>query len=165
MRSCVSFLRSVTLQIKRKRIKSMRCKIFKKAVCMTMAILMLCVSINAQELQTNPDSEVITPRYSYTDDAYADLSISSSGAASCSASATATSPSYEVDLTMTLQRNNGGWKTVRSWTNSADWSVSLNGTWYVTPGYDYRVETKATVKNSSGHTLETVMVHSSIVEY
>ena len=53
----------------------MRCKIFKKAVCMTMAILMLCVSINAQELQTNPDSEVITPRYSYTDDAYADLSI------------------------------------------------------------------------------------------
>ena len=127
----------------------MRCKIFKKAVCMIMAILMLCVSINAQELQTNPDSEVITPRYSYTDDAYADLSISSSGAASCSASATATSPSYEVDLTMTLQRNNGGWKTVR----------------YVTPGYDYRVETKATVKNSSGHTLETVMVHSSIVEY
>ena len=102
----------------------MRCKIFKKAVCMTMAILMLCVSINAQELQTNPDSEVITPRYSYTDDAYADLSISSSGAASCSASATATSPSYEVDLTMTLQRNNGGWKTVRSWTNSAEWSVS-----------------------------------------
>lgn len=143
----------------------MRSKIFKKAVCMTMAVLILCVSANAGELQTNLDPEVITPRYSYTDDVYAALSISSSGAASCSASATAISPSYEVDLTMTLQRNNGGWKTVRSWTNSADLSVSLSGIWYVTPGYDYRVETNATIKNSSGRTLETVTVHSRTVEY
>ena len=143
----------------------MRSKIFKKAVCMTMAVSMLCVAAYAQEVQTNLDSEVITPRYSYTDDAYANLAISSSGAASCSASATAISPSYEVDLTMTLQRNNGGWKTVKTWTNSADWSVSLSGTWYVTPGYDYRVETKATIKNSSGRALETVTVHSRTVEY
>lgn len=143
----------------------MRSRIFKQAAFLTMAILMLCMSVNAQELQANLDPEVIIPRYSYTDDAYAALSISNSGAASCSTTVTAISSSSEVDVTMTLQRNNGGWKTVKSWSNSADWSVSLNGTWYVTPGYDYRVETKATIKNSSGRTLETVTVYSRTVEY
>lgn len=142
----------------------MRKCILKKAFVLAMSVLMLCASVNAADLGTDLGDEM-TPRYAYTDDIYSSLSINSAGAASCSSSATAISPSYEVNLTMTLQRYDNGWKTVKEWDGSNDWSASLSGTWYVVSGYDYRVEAKATIKNTSGKTLETATVHSTIVEY
>jgi len=77
--------------------------------------------------------------------------------------------SYDTDtanLTMELQQLNGGkWTTIKSWDTSGSGTVYLDKTWYVSPGYSYRVYTTAKVYNSSGILLETAFATSNSVNY
>lgn len=66
---------------------------------------------------------------------------------------------------MKLQQKVGtSWETVKEWTSSGT-TNNFAESWYVTSGYDYRVEILADVYNSSGNMIESQTTHSSVVEY
>lgn len=71
-----------------------------------------------------------------------------------------------IDLTMELQQKiDGDWETIKSWSTSGTWSVSLEKDWYVADGYDYQVLSTADIYNANGIWQETVSETSFIVHH
>ena len=95
------------------------------------------------------------------------LDISSSGRADCYGQVALDSISDTADLTMELQRSNGGnsWRTIKTWSTSGSDTVTLDKDWYVTSGYTYRVHVTVNVYTSSGNLAETESENSLTVNY
>ena len=138
--------------------------ILKRSLCLLTAILTLCASANAVAPQEVIEDSVITPRYTYIEMTDASLTIRG-GLADCSAFVSTSSSSYDVELTMELQRNRSGWDTIKTWSNSGSWSASVDGNWYVTSGYDYRVKASVIIKNSRGSIIEDTTFYSNTESY
>ncbi len=85
------------------------------------------------------------------------LNISSSGRADCYSQVVLDNTSDTAELTMELQRSNGGnsWRTIKTWSTSGSDTVTLDKDWYVTSGYTYRVHITVDVYTSSGSFAET----------
>lgn len=86
-------------------------------------------------------NEQVTPRYSYTREIAAGLSINSSGVATCYGEIVVYDLDNELDLSVRLQRKEGNvWVLVKKWTASADGGRDLyiDKTYTVTEG-TYRV--------------------------
>ena len=72
---------------------------------------------------------------------------------------------YKAGLIVELQRNNGDWETIKSWSHTAWDSVDISQNWYVVHGYDYRVQTTHYSYDSAGNLLEVVIKHTKTVYY
>lgn len=74
---------------------------------------------------------------------------------------------YTADMTLELQRSSNGysWSSVKEWTSSGSGTISLDKTYYVTSGYDYRTKCSLTVYNSSNSIVDNVTKYSSTVSY
>ena len=74
--------------------------------------------------------------------------------------------SYSADLTVTLQKQNGTQCTyVTSWSDNGTVYVAAGGSVAAIKGSSYRVVAKATVKDASGNTIETVSSTSPTKTY
>ena len=62
-----------------------------------------------------------------------------SGTANCGASANCLSSVDRIDMSMYLQKYDGGWVTIKYWTNrtNSDYAT-ISGQWSVSSGYTYR---------------------------
>ncbi len=63
-----------------------------------------------------------------------------SGTANCGATALCTSSVDRIDLSIYLQRYDGGWITIAHWNNSTNYNyASLSAQYPLTSGYSYRL--------------------------
>lgn len=95
------------------------------------------------------------------------LNISLSGRADCYSQVVLDDTSDTAELTMELQRSNGGnsWRTIKTWSTSGSDTVTLDKDWYVTAGYTYRVYATVNVYTASGNLAETESEDSLKVTY
>lgn len=140
----------------------------KKRITSGILILVLVLTSVASAVSaTAPSSEAIQPRWTRIYSLKAFLDISSSGRADCSSKVMLKNSSDSAELTMSLQRSSNGtsWTTVKTWTDSGQGSISVDGSWYVLSGYYYRVKAAVKVYNSSGTLVESATAYSATVEY
>lgn len=108
----------------------------------------------------------ITPMWTNIDALGAGLTFGALGKANCSASLELSNTSDTGTLYMYLQRIvNGKWEDVYSWSTSGSIYVSLEKTFYVTSGYNYRVHVVGYVYSSSGQFKEVGSQESLTVYY
>ena len=74
-------------------------------------------------------------------------------------------PSYKAKVTVELQQNDGGWKTIKTWSDTATWCADVCEDWYVVKGYQYRLKLTHQALNSSNTVLETFNNYSSTINY
>lgn len=125
------------------------------------AIIVVCFSLalatTALAATTDTDTPPAAMRYTHIDLLSAGLSINSSGKASCGGIVHATYPDTDITLKVELQQyKNNTWSTIKSWSDSGSGknTLDVNGEYYVTSGYTYRVVSTAKVYNSNGILLE-----------
>lgn len=123
----------------------------KRFVSMTLALLLafsLALTVSA--------AQAVQPRLIYLSDATCTLSFNTStGAATCTARA-ATIENLEIQMECKLQRyNNNKWNNAKTWNVSGMECATLNKTWTVPGGYDYRLYVTIKVYDSNGNCIET----------
>lgn len=140
----------------------------KRMLAGALAMSVLCAAtvlpISASDVSSKDELHgMYSARYQGLSRLGADLSISS-GSATCTGTATTVS-GYTCDATLRLQRyTNSKWKNVKTWTLSGK-TNRFSETYYVTSGYEYRLEITADVYNSSGTLVDTATVYSNQVNY
>lgn len=72
---------------------------------------------------------------------------------------------YSSGLTMELQKYDGGWTTIKTWSSTGGTSATLSRTHSVSSGYRYRLKTTHKAYNGAGGTAETIVKYSSEVSY
>lgn len=134
------------------------------SVCMSLLMLFLLnASVFAAESEMTP-----MPRYAVFSLCSADLDITRTvlgGKASCSALATTTKSGYSTQVTAELQKLDGTWKKVTSWTASGSYEAEVDEVYYVASGNTYRVKATAKVYDASGVLKETATTYSGEVNY
>lgn len=135
----------------------------KKLVGILSAGVMILMLLMAQGL-----AEVtIEPLYEDSARLTATLSISG-GVANCAGSAKPSDSAHSATVIVKLQQdNNGNWKTLATWSGSANSGnkASASGSKSVESGYSYRVYVTATVKNADGSVVEQPSKASNTVAY
>lgn len=152
-------------------------KKFVTGLC-TMAILgMSCFGTNAfgSNLDSMANSKIITsneengnidnrsPFFIAISSDSRGLELGFGGQLICSAD-TVVRNGYTAKVTVELQQDDGGWSTIKTWTDTYDDFAVVDGRYYVAKGYDYRL--KVSHQAYKGSTLiETHNANSSTVTY
>lgn len=147
-----------------------------RKILITMITLILIVTVPLQAMATNGDTFVVDSdaneqqfgiMYTHTDFIKAGLSISG-GTAECSGSVQPI-VGYSASIRVVLYRSLDGssWTEIASWSDSADASdtASAGGSKSISSGYQYKVTSFGTVKNSGGTTVESTTKTSAIKSY
>lgn len=142
---------------------------WKRRISITLGIvLVLILSLSSLSVfagnQKN-DSLAIQPRFTYINYLYSSLSVSDMGEADAYAQLDAKSAD-SVKLEIILQQNlNGQWIDIKSWSaTSAETDISLNKSYYVYSGYQYRSIATGYV-HIDGDMVEQSNCISNVVEY
>jgi len=140
----------------------------KKFVCMGILVLMTVFSTvpayAADGTKTAGTQGVITPQFTYISVLTPGLSINSLGIATSAGLASAYNSSHTTILTVELQKANGGWSTIKSWSASSTGTslAEIDEDYYVVRG-TYRVCATAKVYTASGTLLESQSLYSDTV--
>ena len=92
------------------------------------------------------------------------LTITASGSAQCSGKTTVVS-GYKAKIKVELQRKNGSWSTIKTWTATGDGVARISKSYSVSSGYQYRVKTTHYALTSSGSIVESQYGYSDLVSY
>lgn len=128
------------------------------------SVLLLSVSC-LPVLATTADSQassIMSPMFTYIMSHTASMDIDDDGLASVT-SIVNTYQDATIKITGTLQRYSGGtWTTVKSWTQTEYNTTfsSMDKTYYVTSGYNYRYKSATTVTVNGSNESSTVTTNS-----
>ena len=139
----------------------------KKAFSIVLLCMALLMPLNIFAYAEDLDSEVIevvSPRYKEVETIYMRLTISDSGRAECYTNVQI-GEGYTVELEVKLQKLDGKWTDVRTWTTTGEEFITIDEPWYVVRGYDYRLRITATVHDQYGNFIEAPFEYSNIVEF
>lgn len=124
------------------------------------------VFILISALSINAFATTVGVQWDYLSRVKSELSINSFGVAKATGSATLQDDSCSVSVVVNLQQlKSNGWATIKTWSESGESPCIVSGSYAVPSGYDYRVETIATVYNGNGNKLEESITYSSIKNY
>ena len=128
----------------------------KRMTAILLAILLLAscpLALAAAATRREPGIELY---YAHTSRINAQISIDSGGKASCSGALRGSSSDTKSSLTLTLYQYNAGWKSVCSWSASANGRVKAvaSGAKKVAKGYQYKVVASGQIKDANGKVLE-----------
>lgn len=105
---------------------------------------------------TSDNSSAVAPRFVDISLMSASIDVNSSGKASCYSYVDTANSTYKIYVSMSLQRYvDGYWTNVKTWNSSGTGDVTLDKSYYVTPGYYYRTAMAATVYTSGGSFVES----------
>lgn len=143
----------------------------KKFISMSLIVLIALFSAvpvyAVDETKSAGTQGEVTPQFTYISFLSPGLSIDSSGKATSVGAAAGYDNLYRTDLTVQLQKSNGGgWTVIKTWTASATGAsiADVEGDYYVVRGA-YRVCATAKIYNTSGTLLETQSLYSVTVTY
>ncbi len=72
---------------------------------------------------------------------------------------------YKAGLVIELQKYDGGWATIKTWSSTGGTITEMSRTHSVSSGYRYRLKTIHKAYNGAGGTAETIVKYSSEVSY
>lgn len=72
---------------------------------------------------------------------------------------------YKAGLVIELQKYDGGWTTIKTWSSTGNTRVELSRSQSVSSGYRYRLTTTHKAYNGAGGTAETIVKYSNEVSY
>lgn len=138
----------------------------KNATIKLFPLLMVLLVLCQMPALAAGDSEApgeISPRYSSIMSLDSTLAISRFGKATCSATAKTANSNYSVSLVIELLDDTDD--IIESWSDSGEWSISMEKGHYVSSGSTYHVIATATVYDANGKKLEVGTVTSNYVYY
>ena len=145
----------------------MKFKTVKKIIALALCAVMICCGGIAQAGEAGTQAAgggVSSPMYIAINSTSSGLTIGTLGKATCSGS-TSTQENYLAGVIVELQQYDGGWTTIKEWSDF-DWDVAmLSENWYVAKGYNYRVKTTHYAYRISGKLVEEVTKYSKTVSY
>lgn len=106
----------------------------------------------------------ISPQYtaiSFTSNALQHLG---SGKMNCQGSTTVRD-GYNAEVIVELQKNDGGWKTIKTWSDSGADSAMVEENYYVLSGYFYQLKVTNRSYTSGWSLIDDVVKYSNIVYY
>lgn len=129
---------------------------------LSMLLALCCITATL----STATATAIEPRYTGLFGAAVSLDIASGGKSTPAVAVTLRN-GYTADVTLTLQRSSNGysWSSVKEWSDSGSTLVSIEKTYYVTSGYDYRSKCTVIVYDSNGSIVDNVTKYSSTVSY
>lgn len=141
------------------------------SICLVI-ILVICsavpvFAVNSSSAKTQIGNGNISPMFVGISVMSTAIDIDWWGRASCSGTVTLSNDTYSVNLTVALQRYNGGnWTTVTSWSQNGYGGdgTDMEKYYYVTSG-TYRVASTARVYNANGTLIETQTIYSGSQTY
>lgn len=115
---------------------------------------------------TLSNAAAIEPRYVGLSSLIVSFDISSSGLSVSYGSASLRS-GYTADLSLELQRSSNGysWSTIKDWSTSGSGKITLEKSYYVVAGYDYRAKCSVQVYDSHGNLVDSDTAYSATVSY
>ncbi|MBU5314471.1 hypothetical protein KQI38_20815 [Tissierella carlieri] len=135
----------------------------------TLLLVMILVSSFSMSVLANitelNDEVVISPMFTYISMAEAEIFINSSGKATVETYLTGNSKVTSTKATIKLQQYRGGsWTTIKTWDESSNSRIlNFSSTYYVSSGYEYRVQSIVTAY--SGTQSESTTLTSSSQGY
>lgn len=140
----------------------------KKGIIFLLAMVMICsftMPVLADAWKLKEDDLVISPMYTYISSAEVQMYINSSGKATVETYLLGNSQVTSTKATINLQQyKNGRWTTIKTWNESSSTRIlNFSDTYYVTSGYNYRVQ--STVTAYSGINSERTTLTSSSQSY
>lgn len=140
----------------------------RRIICILVTICLMNVSAFAMNIETAVQEQtVVQPRFTYISSISVGLGIDLDGRSVSDTGVTLHESIHDGRIDMKLQRyKNNAWQDVKSWSVTDDGpNIDIEGIWYVTPGFDYRVESTVRVYNANGRIIEMTTEYSPIVEY
>ncbi len=74
-------------------------------------------------------------------------------------------PGYYAGVFVELQQYNGGWNTIKTWTDTGDAFANVETEYYVEPGYSYRLKLTHSAYTTSWTLVESFVKYSTVVTY
>ena len=129
----------------------------KKTISLVMACVLLVsmfsIFVYADDLDTD-EPPIITEEYTYLANCWAGLDSTGGGWYDVTGGAGSAFNSVTISVTVILQKSNPysitGWDNLYTWTNSAPWSASAGGSWYIASSGTYRTHVIAEVYKEDG---------------
>lgn len=129
----------------------------KKTLTFVMACVLLVSLFSnfvfADDLDTD-EPPIITEEYTYLANCWAGLKSTGGGWYNVTGGAGSALNDVTISVTVILQKSNPqsitGWDDLYTWTNSAQWSASAGGSWYIASSGTYRAHVIAEVYKEDG---------------
>ena len=135
-------------------------RILKKILLFSLTVALLTTSVAAS------GNSAVQPRHTYINTVSASLTVNeTTGTATCVATASAFTTPYVKVLCYLQRYQNGGWQTVKTWSNIDSITAVVDETWHVEYGYTYRVRVVGQALDSSYTILESVVQFSKTHDY
>ena len=116
-------------------------------------VSMCSIFVYADDLDTD-EPPIITEDYTYLANCWAGLAPTGGGWYDVTGGAGSALNNVTISVTVILQRSNPqsitGWDDIYTWTNSAQWSASAGGSWYIATSGIYRTHVIADVYKEDG---------------
>ncbi len=146
----------------------MKKSMFKKAAALTMAIS-LCLGISttgvfAQNTSNSTDSGEIMPLNIAIARTYNNLTLGALGKLTCEGQ-TETQDGYNAGVFVELQQYDGGWNTIKTWTDADYVYAAVEEDYYVEKGYSYRLKLTHSAYNTNWVLVESFVKYSKVVDY
>ena len=134
---------------------------FKKQIAIALALTacMGMTSAFAAEMATAEATgqAIVSPRYTAITNADCEFNLQN-GVAYCKGY-TYVQSGYKAGVVVELQKNNGGWKTFKTWTANGGTYATVNETYSVSSGYSYRIKVTHKAYDSTGSLVEVVTTY------
>ena len=108
--------------------------------------------------------EIVSPLYVAITTMSQDLTLLSGGIMQCKGNTLTVAP-YSAKTVVELQQDNGGWKTIKTWTKTGGNFATIKETQAVVKGYDYRLLVTHSAYNANGTLAEIKQQPSNTVPY
>ena len=143
----------------------MKNTVLKKVMVLMLALTMClgCTMAFASDEARRTEDPSGPAKYSYIVYCANYITVNSAGLVSCD-SETDVQPGYTAGIRMDLQKLDGAWYTLKTWSGTQSRNAFVAGNWYVVRG-TYRLKLTHTALNSSGQVLETVTKYSKTITY
>ena len=145
----------------------MKTATLQKTLCILLITVLLCAtSANAYTEVDSDFEEEFTPQYIELTFSESELSIDNTGNANCRSNVTTVHSENTIQIQMELQqKQSSAWKSIKTWYVTDTNPCSVEKTYVVKKGYDYRVYVTATVYDRNGNQIEQGTQYSNIKHY
>ena len=139
----------------------------KKALTFLMACVLFVSLFSCLAYAADVDTDeppIITEEYTYLANCWAGLAPTGGGWYDVTGGAGSALNDVTISVTVILQKFNPhsitGWDDLYTWTNSAKWSASAGGSWYIASSGTYRTHVIAEVYKNDGSLGESETANS-----
>lgn len=144
-------------------------KNYAKRITAFAAAIAMCLSLQLGALPVSAalpstDGSIVSPSNIVIISTVNDLILKSGGIFECFGSTTVQG-GYTAYVKVELQQNDGGWDTIKTWSNKGGTNAYIDQNYAVMSGYSYRLKLTHKSYDSNDNLIETITKYSDIIYY